>query len=101
MLRLTGADFVESNQFLMVAAMHMVPCSKAAMLRFWWWVMLFTDEASRMYDHGAACVSRKDATELAIDMSQTCCVPLGTVGRFFRDFLTSFHGSGVVKGMEV
>ena len=97
------------HQFLMVAAMHF-PSGSSSLekLRYWWWVMLFTDENSQMSGDKSPLIPREDVVKLAVGETlrsgmnaADICVPLETVGRFLRDLLSSCSGLKIAAGMEV
>ena len=97
-------------QFLMVAAMHFPSgSSNLEKLRYWWWIMLFTDEKSVLTsDKTTPLISREEVVKLATgDHLKTdknaadVCVPLETIGRFFRDLMSSCAGLKIAAGMEV
>lgn len=97
-------------QFLMVAAMHFPSgSSNLEKLRYWWWIMLFTDENSFLTsDKTTPLISREDVVKLATgDNLKTgknaadVCVPLETIGRFLRDLMSSCAGLKIASGMEV
>ena len=86
------------REFLMVAAMHMPECSDVDILRFWWWVMLFSDESSAERSTSAArqapIVKHSEAVELASHSTNDSevRVPIETIARFLRDVLLGCTG---------
>jgi len=98
-----GDSQMDFREFLMVAAMHMHnQSSQLEKVRFWWWVMLFTDETSVMAGSGDPRVARLQVVKMATEMnSQDFCAPLATLGRFLRDFLASCTGLKISKAFEV
>ena len=71
--------------------------------------MLFTDEKSVLTsDKTTPLISREEVVKLATgDHLKTdknaadVCVPLETIGRFFRDLMSSCAGLKIAAGMEV
>jgi hypothetical protein len=123
-----GDAQMDFREFLMFAAMHKSDVSNVDKMRFWWWIMLFSDAES--VSSADTCrisvnrVPREQAIKLAAgerllitekkkkmdagdgedvntyDLSNFC-VPLETVCRFLRDFLASATGLPLVHSLEV
>jgi len=123
-----GDAQMDFREFLMFASMLKSGCPVVDQMRFWWWIMLFSDAES--VSSADACpirvnrVPREQAIKLAAgerllitekkkkmdagdgeeanmyDLSNFC-VPLETVCRLLRDFLASATGLPVVHSLEV
>ena len=91
----------------MVAAMHTPECSDVDKLRFWWWVMLFSDEFSSDSSNStsaarqAPIMPHNDVVQVATAESREVSAPLETLGRFFRDVLVSCAGLQIAKAIAV
>mmetsp|Transcript_18607 Transcript_18607/g.61133 ORF Transcript_18607/g.61133 Transcript_18607/m.61133 type:complete len:290 (+) Transcript_18607:515-1384(+) len=96
---------LDLREFMIFYKMHCESVSPVDVMRYWWWLALFTDEKFLLSDKSAKFVE-KDFAMIACDQSDTRSgidnvqVPVRTVARLIRDVLSSCHGMHIRGAIE-
>eukprot|EP00960_Hanusia_phi_P029823 748196-Hanusia_phi.AAC.2 len=94
---------LDLREFMIFYRMHCESLSSIDIMRYWWWLALFTDEKFLLSDKSGKFVEKEFALiacEHTRSRMENVQVPARTIARLLRDVLSSCHGMHVRGAIE-